>query len=59
MKRLGTARPAGSRGVRGFLRSRRGTSGAWGDAGTIYYWVEEHRARAGDFSNTWLILQCG
>lgn len=31
----------------------------WGDSGIIYYWVEEHAARAGDFRNTWLILQCG
>ena len=31
----------------------------WGDAGTLYFWVEEHRAQAGDFTNTWLILQCG
>lgn len=31
----------------------------WGDAGMIYYWVEEDKARRGDFSNTWLVLQCG
>lgn len=31
----------------------------WGDCGTIYYWVEEHAARRGDFQNTWLVLQCG
>jgi uncharacterized protein YwqG len=30
----------------------------WGDCGTIYYWIEEHAARKGDFTNTWLILQC-
>jgi uncharacterized protein YwqG len=30
----------------------------WGDLGSIYYWVEEHAARAGKFENTWLILQC-
>jgi uncharacterized protein YwqG len=30
----------------------------WGDAGTLYYWIERHRARQGDFSNAWLILQC-
>jgi uncharacterized protein YwqG len=30
----------------------------WGDAGCIYYWVEEDAARRGDFSNTWLVLQC-
>jgi uncharacterized protein YwqG len=30
----------------------------WGDAGIIYYWIEESAARSGDFSNAWLILQC-
>jgi len=30
----------------------------WGDVGTVYFWVEEHAARGGNFSNTWLILQC-
>lgn len=31
----------------------------WGDCGTLYFWVEEHRSRAGDFSNVWVIQQCG
>ena len=30
----------------------------WGDMGMIYYWVEEDKASRGDFSNTWLVLQC-
>lgn len=30
----------------------------WGDCGTIYYWVEADEAKAGNFSNTWLVLQC-
>ena len=30
----------------------------WGDAGVVYYWVEEHQARVGRFENAWLILQC-
>jgi uncharacterized protein YwqG len=30
----------------------------WGDTGMIYFWVQEHAARAGDFSNVWLVLQC-
>jgi uncharacterized protein YwqG len=30
----------------------------WGDAGTIYFWVDADAARAGRFENTWLILQC-
>jgi len=30
----------------------------WGDAGTLYYWVERQAAAQGDFSNAWLILQC-
>ncbi len=31
---------------------------SWGDWGIIYFWVEEEQARAGDFSNVWLSLQC-
>lgn len=31
----------------------------WGDSGKLYFWVEEERARAGDFTNVWLVLQCG
>lgn len=30
----------------------------WGDAGTIYYWIDESAARSGNFTNPWLILQC-
>lgn len=30
----------------------------WGDCGTIYFWVEEHKAKVGNFSNVWLVLQC-
>ncbi len=30
----------------------------WGDAGVVYYWIEEQAARAGRFENAWLILQC-
>lgn len=30
----------------------------WGDGGMLYFWVREQEARAGDFSNVWLILQC-
>jgi len=30
----------------------------WGDCGTIYYWVEANEAKSGNFSNTWLVLQC-
>jgi len=30
----------------------------WGDVGMIYFWAREQDARAGDFSRTWLILQC-
>lgn len=31
----------------------------WGDAGMLYFWVEEEPARAGRFDNVWLVLQCG
>jgi len=30
----------------------------WGDAGTLYFWVEEQRSRVGDFSNAWVVQQC-
>ena len=30
----------------------------WGDCGTIYFWVEGHAARTGNFDNAWLVLQC-
>lgn len=31
----------------------------WGDEGKIYFWVRGEEARAGNFDNVWLILQCG
>lgn len=31
----------------------------WGDAGMLYFWVDEEAARAGRFENVWLVLQCG
>jgi uncharacterized protein YwqG len=31
----------------------------WGDAGMLYFWVQEHEAKVANFSNTWLVLQCG
>jgi uncharacterized protein YwqG len=30
----------------------------WGDAGMLYFWIREQDARARDFSNVWMILQC-
>jgi uncharacterized protein YwqG len=30
----------------------------WGDCGKLYFWVPEAGARAGDFSNAWIVLQC-
>lgn len=31
----------------------------WGDVGMIYFWIREDDAKKRDFSNCWLILQCG
>lgn len=31
----------------------------WGDSGRIYYWIKEGDLKARDFSNTWVMLQCG
>lgn len=31
----------------------------WGDAGMLYFWVRRQDAEAADFSNVWMILQCG
>lgn len=30
----------------------------WGDLGRIYFWVKEQDAKAKNFDNAWLILQC-
>lgn len=30
----------------------------WGDLGRLYFWIRERDARAGDFTNVWMILQC-
>ncbi len=30
----------------------------WGDCGTLYFWVRETQARAGDFEDVWVVLQC-
>jgi uncharacterized protein YwqG len=31
----------------------------WGDAGHIYFWIRKQDLAERDFSNCWLILQCG
>ena len=30
----------------------------WGDCGTLYFWVRGVEAAAGNFENSWLVLQC-
>lgn len=30
----------------------------WGDVGTLYFWVREQDASAGDFSKVWMVFQC-
>jgi uncharacterized protein YwqG len=30
----------------------------WGDGGMLYFFVKDSDARAGDFSNVWMVLQC-
>lgn len=29
----------------------------WGDAGILYYWIEQNALRAADFSNVWCVMQ--
>ncbi len=29
----------------------------WGDAGIVYYWIEQNALRAADFSNVWCVMQ--
>ena len=31
----------------------------WGDCGTIYFWVQQQKAKRNEFDNSWLVLQCG
>lgn len=30
----------------------------WGDAGILYFWVENSKSKHNDFSNVWAVLQC-
>lgn len=30
----------------------------WGDVGTLYFWIRESDARAGNFAAAWMVLQC-
>jgi uncharacterized protein YwqG len=31
----------------------------WGDAGRLYFWIRSQDLAKGDFSNVWMVLQCG
>ena len=31
----------------------------WGDLGRIYFWMRETDLRDGNWSSSWLVLQCG
>lgn len=31
---------------------------SWGDTGTLYFWARKDEAARGDFSNTWIQMQC-
>lgn len=31
----------------------------WGDVGMLYFWVRKQDAERADFSNVWMVLQCG
>lgn len=41
------------------LDSDDGAGMMWGDLGSLYFWVREEDARRADFTNVWMILQCG
>jgi uncharacterized protein YwqG len=30
----------------------------WGDAGRIYFWIQEQDLKNRDFAKVWLVLQC-
>jgi uncharacterized protein YwqG len=34
------------------------TGWMWGDVGTLYFWIREQDAKAGDFSRIWMVFQC-
>ena len=31
----------------------------WGDLGMLYFWVRKSEAKNAEFSNSWMVLQCG
>ena len=31
----------------------------WGDCGRLYFWIKSDDLKSQDFSNCWMVLQCG
>ncbi|MBN2239580.1 MAG: DUF1963 domain-containing protein [Dehalococcoidales bacterium] len=31
----------------------------WGDAGKLYFWIKKDDLKNADFTDVWMILQCG
>ena len=38
---------------------KEGFGGIWGDVGMLYYWIRKQDLAARNFTNCWMIMQCG